>query len=145
MQLSGDQPQSTTTATLTLTGLGFAVSANITYRFKYHIIWQSKLVSSGLRLGLNFPAVTAMAATVRIPQGAVTGGVTYEWAGGISANGGSIVGPTTPAVNTDLLAIVEGTIRPSAGGSLVIWNAAEASGSGPLIRQGSNGILEVIG
>jgi hypothetical protein len=135
----------TTTATLTLTGLGFAVSANVTYRFKYHIIYRTTLVNTGIRLGLNFPAATVIAAVVRVGQSGADG-TAFMFEGPITVDGDSVVTTTAPAVNTDYLAIVEGTIRPSGGGSLVLWHAAEASGaSGITVRQGSNGILEVIG
>jgi hypothetical protein len=65
--------------------------------------------------------------------------------GWITASGGSVTGANTPGTGTTYRARVEGTIRPSANGNLVLQHASEvATATGIRIMQETNGRLYAV-
>lgn len=127
--------------TQTLGSLTFPLEANKSYKIAYRLPWRTGATTAGLRVGLNFPAVTTAAFTVDFTNS--SDGATYWFSGLINANGDSVVNTSAPTQNLDLDCLVEGTIVPSAGGNIVVFcgaEAATASASAPVIRLGANGI-----
>ena len=91
-----------------------------------------------------FPAATIVSAMARTITAA--DGVSSVWSGAITTSGDGVTVTSAPAANTDYLAVIEGTIRPSANGTLHVYHAGEvATASGAVVRQNSNGILWAIG
>jgi hypothetical protein len=128
------------TTLTTMATLGFLLSSGTTYTFAYNIIFQSGGPTVGLKLGLNFPAATVQASNVAIPVAA--DGTAAEFFGTISSSGDSVTGTGVETSGTNYLATIEGTIRPSANGTLVpIFSAELASTAGILIKQQSSGVL----
>jgi hypothetical protein len=133
-----------TTTTITTSGLQFNLVSGSTYEFRFGVLYQAYNVIVGLRLGLMFPAVTTVGANVDIPVTA-TAGTTFYHSGFISATGGSVTATSSPTVKTNVMAFITGTITPSANGTLHVFNASEAAcASGILIKAGSYGILNKI-
>jgi hypothetical protein len=105
---------------------------------------QSGHVNNGLKVGLTFPAATVVSAVAYIPES--VNGVSAVHTGWITETGDSVTGTSMPTVNVPLITIVEGTIVPSANGTLSLTYAGElATTQGVIIRQGSVGILKDLG
>lgn len=125
---------------MSATNLVYALLANTTYSFKFTVLFRSTSGTVGLKLGLTTPAFSVFAATAKIPIAGA--GVGSELQGPISASGGSVVGTAVPAQNVDYIAIVEGVIRPSAGGNLQLQFAAETTGATVTLKAESVGELQ---
>lgn len=128
-----------TNATLVDTGLSFAVTNGVYYRFRFYVLYRSSATPIGLKLGLTTPTFTRYAATQRISQGSAS--ATAEYQGGLSASGNSYITANVNAINTDYIAVIEGDILPSADGTLMVQYAAETTGATVTMRQGSAGEL----
>jgi len=116
----------------------FAVTSGITYCFAFNVLYQSKHTANGLKLGLTFPAAAIVSANVFIPAGADgTGQV-----GWITASGDSVTAAGVEATGTTYVALIDGTIRPTANGNIAVQYAAEVSTTeGVIIKQESAGFL----
>ena len=130
----------TTTSTFALTELAFTVSNTIHYTFDFGVVYASRISSTGLRLGLQYPAVSSFAANVRIPQVVATG-TDSETQGNIIISGSSVVAPATPLASTQYFANVYGSIVPSANGTLQLTYATEVAGQAISTFVGSYGTL----
>ena len=128
-----------TTATLANTSLSFAVTNGVYYAFRFYVLWRSTVLTVGIKLGLTTPTFTVFGANVRILTSAE--GAAAELQGSITASGGSVLGTTALAINTDYMAVIEGVILPSADGTLMVQYAAETTGATVTMRQGSGGEL----
>ena len=129
------------TTTITTSGLQFLLTSGITYAFDFRVLYQTQLVTAGLKLGLIFPAVTYVSAAVNIPY-SNTAGTAYWFSGYISATGGGVISTSSPALSTTVMAQITGVIRASADGTLHVYHASEvACASGIVIKAGSLGIL----
>lgn len=131
---------STTTSSLPLTGFGFTVSNTVNYSFEFGLIYASAISSTGLRVGLQFPATSTFAANVEIPNIVATG-TDSRTQGYIIASGSSVVAPATPLASTQYIATVWGQILPSANGTLQFCYAPEVAGVAISTFAGSYGIL----
>lgn len=107
-----------------VTGLSFAVSSGVTYRFKFFIVYTSAATTTGSRWTLNGPATTYLNYDSRYTLTATSQSVNS----GASAY-------TIPAVSSASslaagnIAIIEGIIKPSASGTLIARFASEISSS----------------
>lgn len=129
-----------TTATLTdETGLVFALKNGTYYRFTFHLIYTTTVTTSGLKWGLTTPAVTHFAALGRTLVAADGPAASFD--GLVNTSGDSIVATDAQAITADQLAIIEGTILPSADGNLQVQTANEAAAGTVVTKQGSNGML----
>lgn len=132
-----------TTATLTdETGLVFPLVSGTYYRFVFHILYITTATTSGLKYGLTAPAVTAFAAIGRTLSAA--DGASGEFQGLVNSSGDSVVATDAQVTGTTAapnIAIVEGTILPSANGNLQVQTANEAAAGTVTIQQGSGGVL----
>jgi len=142
-RMGGDLATNVGTTLTTMASLGFLLSSGTTYIFAYNILFQSGAPTVGLKLGLNFPAATVQASTAKIPIGADGAGAAMQ--GWISSSGDTVLGTAVEASGTNYLATIEGTILPSANGTLVpIFSAEIASTAGILIKQASAGVLVAV-
>lgn len=136
-----------TTATLTTVAMTDHPSLKIpilttgqTYVFAFDVLFQGGTTTTGIRLGLTFPAATIVAATAWIPVAA--NGLDGSFQGWIAASGDSVVGTGVPALNTTYLATIEGTIRATSTGTLQLQYGAEVSTTpGVVVMQESVGVL----
>lgn len=140
IRLASDLATNIGTTLTTANSLAFLLASGTTYVFAFNVLFQSGAPTIGLKLGLNFPAATIQGSTVRIPVAA--DGVAAEFQGWISSSGDTVIGTTVQASGTTYLATIEGTILPSANGTLqVVFSANAASTAGILIQKQSAGVL----
>lgn len=139
VKLAADEA-SKTDATLTNTGLTFAVTSGVYYSFWFVGAWQSTSATVGLKIGVTVPAVTIFTALARI-GGQAGDGVGSEWQGVINTSGDAVICTASAAQNVNLPWVVEGVVLPSASGSLTVQYAAETTGATVTLKRGSIGML----
>jgi hypothetical protein len=105
---------------------------------------QTGTAGCGLKVGLAFPAATIVSAVAYVPESA--DGTAAQTTGWITSSNDSVTGTSMPTVNVPLLVTIEGTIRPSATGTLALSYAGEiATTAGVILRQQSVGIIKDLG
>jgi hypothetical protein len=125
------------------TGLAFPVASGNTYSFAFDVLWKTAAVTNGIKLGLTFPSAVIVTATATIPVAA--DGTASDLKGWITSSGDSVIGTGAQATGTTYLATIEGTIRPSANGTLQVQYAGELSTTqGVTIQQESVGIMVTV-
>ncbi len=142
--VENDQTASTTTL-VDATGLAFTVNAGMTYQFRFPVVFRvgGGIGSSGIKLGLTCPAFTTFSANARIPV--ATSSVAGEFQGQITSSGDSVNGNNIPVINTSYLAVITGTIKPSASGTLQVQFARGGSGTATItLKANSGGTLQVV-
>lgn len=119
----------------TITELSFNVVAGTTYNFKYVIPYTAGATTTGSRWTLSGPAVTFINYTSRYTVTATSETVNYAGAYGVpsAANASSLTSGN--------LAIIEGVVKPSANGTLIVQFASEVSLSAIVAKAG--GMLTV--
>jgi hypothetical protein len=144
LKSDADTTTGTTTALTEHPSLKFAVSSGNTYVFAYKLLMQSSLAINGLKVGLSFPAATVVSAVAYVPES--VDGISAQTTGWITSTGDSVTGTSLPTINVPLIVTIEGTIRPSANGTLAVGYACEMSTTaGVIVRQGSVGIIKNVG
>jgi len=107
-----------------VTGLSFSVSSNVTYHFKFVIVYSSAATTTGSRWSINGPAATFMSYTSQYPTTATA-----------ITNNAALAGYNLPAASnassltTNNRCIIEGDIRPSASGTVIARFASEIASS----------------
>ena len=114
-----------------VTGLSFAVNANVTYRFRFTILYDAALATTGARFTLNGPATTLLGYKAWVASG--TGADTVSNMN--TYNSGTVA--TASAFATGNVAVVWGIIRPSAAGRVILRFASEVGGSAITVKAGS--------
>ena len=135
---TADVATSTTSALANVTALAFSVVSGTTYCFAFNVLFQSNTLTTGLKLGLTFPAATIVSANAVIPIAA--DGTASMFAGTITSSGDSVTGTAVEATGTNYLAMVDGTIKPSANGTLQLQYASEDTG-GVVVKEQSVGMM----
>ena len=107
-----------------VTGLSFPVTANITYAFKFFIVYSSAATTTGSRWTINGPATTFMNYTSQYTLTATS--ITNN--AGVSAYN-TPSGASASSLASNNIAIIEGIIRPSADGTVIARFASEISAS----------------
>jgi len=124
--LSGDVTNNNASANTIadVTGLSFAVTSGITYKFKFFIVYTSAATTTGSRWSINGPSTTflnyrstyTLTATSETLN---TGVAAYNLPSGASAS----------SLASNNIAIIEGIIKPSANGTVIARFASEVSSS----------------
>lgn len=137
--LTGDI-SSSVTAFGDATGLSFAVRAGVTYRFGFHVLFQAAATTTGIALAMNGPSTpTIFGQNSDIPITVSTRVLNNRRGYDVTGNPGTGV----DTAGATLLALVYGTITPSADGTLQLRYASEVATSAVTIKAGSSGWLEV--
>lgn len=123
------------TALANVTSLSFTVTSGLVYKYKFHIMYTSAATSTGLRLGLTYPAVTNATALANIASGGDGTGAYLQ--GLINSSGDSVLSANSPSTTTTLFAQVEGIIAPSANGTVQLQAATEIAASNIVILANS--------
>lgn len=129
-----------TDATLTNTGLLFAITSGVIYSFRFYCSYRSTSNTVGIKLGLTYPSLTVFSAQVLI-GGQAAAGVVGAWHAHLNSATTSASSTDIDTTGTDRLAIIQGIIQPSASGTLRVQYAAETTGATVTLRQGSTGEL----
>lgn len=123
-----------------VTGLSFAVTAGVKYKYKFQILYTSAATTTGLRLGLTYPAATVAVALANISSGADGTGAYFQ--GTINTSGDSVLSTATSSTSANgHIAFVEGIIVPSANGTVQLTAATEVAASAITIL--ANSLVEV--
>jgi hypothetical protein len=107
-----------------VTGLSFTVLANTTYRFRFFIIYSSAATTTGSRWSINGPATTFLNY-----RSTYTLTATSETVNSGLSSFGSPAASNASSLAANNIAIIEGIIRPSAGGTVIARFASEISSS----------------
>lgn len=131
-----------TTSWADITGLSIPVLAGKTYAFSAAILYQTNATTTGARFGVNGPATPTylrLAGIGTVTVSASAAAVSTQTAS-VSAYDTSAIGAQTTGPGTvDSLAVIEGTIVPSADGTFAMRSQSEvAVSNGVLIRRGSS-------
>jgi hypothetical protein len=140
VKITSDITGTTTTTLANVTGLSFSVNSGTYYRFVFHVLFQSSSTANGPKIGATIPSVTTFEAVVELPT-ATNATTSSKLTGWLTASGNSVTAAGTPATGTTYMAQVEGTILPSANGTLQVQYASASTSSTVTIKQGSNGLL----
>ena len=132
----------TTTSTLALSTLAFTVSNTILQTFEFGVIFATVSSTTGAKFGLTFPAVSTFAATVVMPS--LSASMSSQLVGPITVSGGSVTGTGVQTASTQYLALIYGTILPSANGTLQVTYGTEVAGSGVSTFAGTYGMLTTV-
>ncbi len=138
--LAADLAPNSAIALADATGLSFAVLANTYYRFKFWVVFQSAATTTGIQLSVNAPASSVLAYNCTIPISATTAVLGFRRAANVAS-----IGTGVDVVASNLLAIVEGIVRPTAGGVLMLRYSSEIAASAVTIKAGSCGELITLG
>ncbi len=138
VKLTADQAF-TAVARANVTGLSFAVTSGVYYHYIFYITFRTAAVTTGIKLCLTYPAVTAFSSQVRMEF--ATDGAGGEWQGALTATTDSVMSTGVQAATTDYFAVIEGNILPSANGTLQVQCGTEIAASAATIRQGTIGFL----
>lgn len=107
-----------------VTGLSFAVSANVTYLFNFRVVYSAAATTTGSRWCINFPAVAFASYESR-----------YTLTATSITNNQGLSAVNTPAASnassltTNNICIIEGIIKPSASGIVIVRFASEIANS----------------
>lgn len=141
VKITSNMAANTTTTLTDTTGIAFSVTSGTYYRFSFQILYRSAATTTGIKLTVTTPAVTTLAAVVKAPVSTAAGGTASEFGDWITSSGDAVTGTGTPATSTTHIAFIEGTILPSADGTLQVRHASEVASSGVTIMAGTNGLL----
>jgi hypothetical protein len=133
------RPTASNANVLTHPSLAFDVASGVPYQFRYHIPYSVGVGTTGIRIGLVFPATTSCAIAASIPIAA--DGVARVLVGGIANSGKLVTGTSSPSLdNNDVL--IEGSILCAGSGVLNVIYANEVSAAtGVVIKAGATGII----
>lgn len=115
-----------------VTGLSFSVEAGKTYWFKANIGYTAAATTTGSRWTVSGPSAPTSLFYTAIYNNAATAPIT-SWASTYQQPSGASAGSST-SIN---VAIVEGRITPSQGGTVVIQFASEIASSAITAKAGS--------
>lgn len=124
---SADSTHTSTTPS-TLTNVSFDTGGTgEVWRFKATIAYASNTATVGIKVQLNTPTFTTLAATVTAAQAAA--GTNSTWVGFITASGGQVTATNTPVINTKYICTIEGFILATAAGTVQVLIGVEAAGT----------------
>jgi hypothetical protein len=115
-----------------VTGLSFPVTAGVTYKFKFFIVFTAAATTTGSRWSINGPATTFLH-------------YKSEYAVSVSANTTALgmaaynlpAGTNTGSASTGSnMAVIEGVIKPSSSGTVIARFASEISSSAIVAKGG---------
>lgn len=131
--LTADVPNANATAnTLAdVAGLSFSVLANTTYRFRFMVLFDAAATTTGARWTLNGPTAALLGYKATTPLTTATERTEYM----NTYNAGSPA--ASSALVTGNIAVIEGVIRPSVAGTVVLRFASEVASSAITVKAGS--------
>jgi hypothetical protein len=126
-----------------VTSLVFPVVSGRYYSFRFTTLVRSDTLTVGIRSTVTTPTFTIFGATACTIFAADGAGA--EFCGAITASGDAVIPTAVPAINTDYVLVIEGTILPSANGNVQVQAATETGTTVVTVRQGSVGVLTDFG
>lgn len=120
--LTGDVANANVDTLADVTGLSFAVSLGVRYRFRFVIDYTANATTTGSRWTINGPATTRLA--YRSTYSLTTTTETLNFA---AAYDTPAAANATSAATAGNIAVIEGFVTPSANGSVIARFAAEVA------------------
>ena len=115
-----------------VTGLSFAVTSGVKYRFRATILYTAAATTTGSRWAINGPATSLLAYTSRYALTATTQTLNYVTAYDTPAGCNA-----TSVATAGNIAIIEGIITPSANGTVTVRFSTEVNASAIVAKAGS--------
>ena len=131
---TADQVFSSTTAAAA-TNLSFPVTAGSIYKYKFFIMYTSAATTTGLKVGLTYPAVTTATGLANIASGVDGTGAYFQ--GVLNTSGDVVTAAATPSITTVQFAVVEGVIVPTVTGTMQLVVGTEVAASNITIKASS--------
>lgn len=131
-----------TTALSDVTGLTISVGSGSVYKIRYTILYTSAATSTGLRLSLVYPSVSAATAVAKIPVQSEGTDATYT--GHITSSANVVASAGTPTAGEVYMATVEAVVVPSANGTVVLRAASAVDSSAITVLVGSFAEITVL-
>jgi hypothetical protein len=116
-----------------VTGLSFPVTAGVTYRFSALIVYSAAATTTGSRWAINGPATSLLAYSSHYPLT-----ITSETFNSAAAYDFPSTSNASSVNTTGNIAIIDGVIKPSASGTVVVRFASEVGGSAITAKTGSS-------
>ena len=139
VKLSSDLPAFTATALADTTGLSFALTSGRFYSFQFWIRFSTAATTTGAQFAINAPANSYIVyRTDTSLTAAAAGAPTVRTARAVNIGTASA---SVDAIGGDLLCLISGVVKPSAGGTLIVRTGTEVAGSGVTVKAGSCGVL----
>lgn len=139
VKLSADLPAFTATALADTTGLSFALTSGRFYSFQFWIRFSTAATTTGAQFAINAPANSYIVyRTDTSLTAAAAGAPTVRTARAVNIGTASA---SVDAIGGDLLCLISGVVKPSAGGTLIVRTGTEVAGSGVTVKAGSCGVL----
>jgi hypothetical protein len=129
--ITGDVANSTTSFA-DVTGLSFSVTSGKIYHFRAMILFSAALLGTGARFAMSGPA----SPTVYANSYTVASGATSAATGNAAAYDVATASTNSASTNGNL-AIVEGFVRPSSSGTMIVRFASEVGSSAITVLAGS--------
>jgi len=117
-----------------VTGLSFAVTLNQTFWFRASIAYTAAATTTGSRWSINGPASPTLLAYKSEYSLTTTTNTVNE---GVAAYDSPAAASASSAATTANIAIVEGIIRPSSSGTVIVRFASEVAASAIVAKAGS--------
>jgi hypothetical protein len=140
--LAADLAPFTAAANSDATGLAVALLANITYRVRVNLLFQSAAITTGLRLGATFPAMETVSLSANIP--AAADGASGALQGWITFSDDAVISIGVQAVSTTYYATLEGIMRPTAAGTFQVRCGTEVAASAITVKARSSVELYIL-
>lgn len=134
---TADQAYTSTTAAA-VTGLSATITAGVTYKYKFNILYTSAATTTGLKVGITYPTATIASGLANIASGNDGTGAYFQ--GVLNTSGDVVTSANTPTTALQY-ATVEGIIQPTATGTLQLIAGTEVNFSTITIKTGS--VLEI--
>ena len=139
VKLSADLSAFTATALADATGLSFALTSGRFYSFQFWIRFSTAATTTGAQFAINAPANSYIVYRVDTSlTAAAAGAPTVRTARAVNVGTASA---SVDAIGGDLLCLISGVVKPSAGGTLIVRAGTEVAGSGVTVKSGSCGML----
>lgn len=139
VKLSADLPAFTATGLADTTGLSFALTLGRFYSFQFWIRFSTAATTTGAQFAINAPANSYIVyRTDTSLTAAAAGAPTVRTARAVNIGTASA---SVDAIGGDLLCLISGVVKPSAGGTLIVRTGTEVAGSGVTVKAGSCGVL----
>jgi hypothetical protein len=128
-----------TTSWADITGLTCAVKSGKTYMFEAALLYICNATTTGARFGVNGPSATYLrGGGIGTVTASVTASVHSTPAAAVSAYDTSMIGAQTTGPATEVTALIEGVLVPSADGTFAMRSQSEVATANALtIRRGS--------
>jgi hypothetical protein len=108
-----------------VTGLSFAVTSGVTYKFRFFIVYTSAATTTGSRWSINGPTVTTL--HYQSEYALTTTSKTFN--NGLTAYNSPKTSSASSAATGSNIAVIEGIITPSASGTVIARFASEIANS----------------